>query len=181
MVTIQECIARMHSNNYTSLLNDDTQIINVSKLLDNREMENYVVVGILYGVTHHAKNEDESNTFKGFKHTKKPKNYNRIFYFGGLDGSTFCYISESNRSSSLLFTDIKDRIAVGSPYLIYEPSTNKNDLVLKENQLEITSSYPLLPLNHNIYECMVDIKPKEGYKSIDCYVQIIAVSFPQPS
>ena len=70
--------------------------------------------------------------------------------------------SESNRSSSLLFTDIKDRIAVGSPYLIYEPSTNKNDLVLKENQLEITSSYPLLPLNHNIYECMVDIKPKEG-------------------
>ena len=40
-----------------------TQIINVLKLLDNREMENYVLVGILYGVTHHAKNEDDSNTF----------------------------------------------------------------------------------------------------------------------
>ena len=162
MVTINECITRLRCNNValTSLINSDTKIINVSKLLDDREMENYVLIGILYGVTHHHKNEDDSNTFKGYKQIKKPKNYNRIFYFGGLDGSTFCYISETNRSSETLFGVVENTIAVGSPFLIYEPSTHKNDPVLKTNQLEIKSLYPFLPLKHSVYECIKDIQPK---------------------
>lgn len=162
MLAINECLNKIRAKQCetTTLLSSKTMIVNITKLLEDRTMEDYVVFGVLCSITHHSKGEDDNNTYKYGRPAKRSKNYNRIFFFGGLDGSTFVYICETERSSSTICSLMIDEIGIGTPFLIYEPITQKFDTTLKTNQFEIKSNHPLIPLDLTIYDSITDIKPR---------------------
>ena len=163
MINIKDCIEHMtkKNNDMASFIQETTEIVNVERLLNDKTLEDYVVIGILFGITHHHKNDDDDNMSKSpYGQRKRPKkNYNRIFYFGGLNGTTFCHISESERSSLILLNILDNEVAVGTPFLIYEPTTKKYNDTLKLNQLEILTKYPFIPMSCEIYNKIPDIQP----------------------
>jgi len=138
-------------------IDDDTKCARLSEVQSYTFDRNYLLVGILFKVTHVCHNKTEAD-FKGPMMKRQKKNYNRMFQFGTLGGNCFCVICD-NKSISQHFCKYLTGIGVGQIVVLADPWPVK-DQELRIDMPILRTSQPMYPLKLQSYAFTLTIQLK---------------------
>lgn len=155
-------VAKKHFDDLVSL--ESTKLVNFSDLIrESAPEEDYFVLGILYHVVHARHDMTETKEPFGMNKRQK-KNYNRMLFFGSLDGSTACLVLREKRVSGLTLDKCRGGlIGVGTPFLLYQPvSIGVGNM--KINQITIQMDFAIIPLEVSVIKHLptVSVDPVSG-------------------
>ena len=148
--TLLEHIMPMASTHARSYIRHNlTTITRVNGIINQRPTDtpltNYITVGILYRVTHFNHNSMTESTSLTLKFKKQKKEYDRIYMFGDLDGSTFCIIHYSERTSRQACSLCLEQCVIGQPFVLVLLTSPQNK-DLKTDMPVLSSDVQILPL-----------------------------------
>jgi hypothetical protein len=142
-----------------SHIRDDVHIQTFLELSQSasEDVEGTISIGFLYRIKHYKSGtNDSANERERYRVTARNNQgplYNRMFFFGTLEGLTFVVIHQNQRNATSAMTEMNktipdpfDRIGVGRPFVIIEPRAKKQS-ELRRDMLIVKTSYPFIPLN----------------------------------
>lgn len=149
MVTVEEIrnFLAEEARPLRTLLNDDMRVVTLKDVISNKLNEDFVLVGMLYRITHVR---HDSQVVELTPYAKRQKvghgSYNRIFQFGGTDGSVFCCIFKDEATARIASMTCKERIGIGQWFAFVEPKFDKG-ATLKTDQPVLECPEQMLTLN----------------------------------
>jgi hypothetical protein len=163
------------------LANKKLQILSVTQLIDRdyNRREDYVLVGVLYKITHcrhDLKDKDSSGggggTYGGNapmydRNKRVRREYDRMFMFADVGGgttlsATFCYIANTTEEGRNLLTYLQteSHIGIGRVFVVLNQTVVKRSRV-KEQMVTIECNTPLIPLSTNFNQLLPIHKMKK--------------------
>jgi hypothetical protein len=144
---------------------------------DYNRREDYVLVGVLYKITHcrhDLKDKDSSGgggTYGGNatydRNKRVRREYDRMFMFADVGGgttlsTTFCYIANTAEEGRNLLTYLQteSHIGIGRVFVVLNPAVVKRSRV-KEQMVTIECNAPLIPLSTNFNQLLPIHKMKK--------------------
>ena len=168
MLTIQQILknvtkeAKVTAN---GCLGKESKVVSLQDILTNDLTEDYVVIGILYRITH-ARHDSNSDSERQFVYKRQKRLYNRIFMFGGLDGQVFCFVYENENIARTAMDFCRERIGIGQPFAFLEPKFIPRS-ILKIDQPCLETTAPFITLEDGVIAslpnviCKLPSSPKE--------------------
>lgn len=153
-----------------SHIRDDVHIQSFLELTKSSRMDvdSTVSIGFLFHIKHYksgmSDSANEKERYRISARNSQGPTYNRMFFFGTLEGLTFVVIHVNQKSArnavremEQLVSDPIDKIGVGRAFVIVEPRAKKQT-ELRRDMLIVKSSKPFIPLNDSFISDLADIQ-----------------------
>ncbi|MHA7927461.1 MAG: hypothetical protein ACX936_19800, partial [Marinobacter sp.] len=156
-------LAKAAKNEYGDFFTNGLKLVTVSDMIQDKPpfKENYGMIGIMYSMVHHAHAMTPSMQgsklfYSNPKRGKHGAGYNRIYYFGDVDGNVFAIIerNELSAQATVSFALASGESPIGMAFLLFEP-TKGSGAALKVDMPVMEMEATLLPFDASIVKGLI--------------------------